>query len=456
MNSHFKEIFFFLFLCSLLIPLLAEAIIIEPSFALPTFEELINAIVDFITWVALAIAPIAIIIAAFYFLTSGGDPEKVRKAKKIILFTVIGLIIILLARGITGLIRQILIGPPGPPPSCGNGIREAGEDCDGADLGGESCITLGFVGGVLACNPGCTFDTSGCISPPPNQPPVASFTKSAATVTVGEIVFFDASASFDPDGLIVSYDWNFGDGDTAGGVIVNHSYSASGNYTVTLTVTDDDGASNSATSIITVNPPPNDPPIADARVGDAPNPIGTSVTVIEGDTVHFDGSTFSSDPDGIINNYEWDFENDGFYDWSSAITGVTTHVYPAGAYTAQLRVTDDDGATNTDTVSITANPAPVLIASITSPSDGEIFLQGASITFTGSAAGGVPSYTYSWNSNLDGVIRNTSTFNKNNLSLGIHTITFQVTDSAPIPVTDSDAITITITNDVTPPTIQNT
>lgn len=246
MNSHFKKIFLVLFLFSFLMPLLTGAITIEPPFALPTFEELINAIVDLITWVALAIAPIMIIVAAFYFLTSGGDPEKVRKAKKIILFTVIGLIIVLLARGITGLIKQILIGP-GPPPSCGNGIREAGEGCDGADFGGETCITLGFVGGDLACNPGCTFDTSDCISPPPNLFPVASFTKSAAIVDIGESIDFNASTSFDPDGVIVSYSWNFGDGITDTGVMVSHSWAVAGDYTVTLTVTDDDGASNSAT-----------------------------------------------------------------------------------------------------------------------------------------------------------------------------------------------------------------
>ena len=97
----------------------------------------------------------------------------------------------------------------------------------------------------------------------------------------------------------------------------------------------------------------NNPPIADARVGDAPNPIEKRISVVEGDTVYFDGSTYSSDSDGVINNYEWDFEDDGTYDWSSPITGVTTHTYITGSgYTARLRVTDDGGATATDTVDI--------------------------------------------------------------------------------------------------------
>jgi PKD repeat protein len=468
-NSTPKKNFFFLILFFLLLPFLAKAITFEPPFQLPTFEELINAIIDFISWVAIAIVPIAIIVAAFYFLTSGGDPEKVRTAKRIIFFTIIGLIIILLARGLPAIIRQIIEGPSGPPPICGNATREAGEECDGADFGGKTCIGLGFVGGVLACNPVCKFDTSGCISPPPNIPPTADArvgsapnpTGTSVTVTEGATVYFDGSNSSDPDGTIKKYEWDFEDNGTydwssttTGATI--HIYSA-GSYTARLRITDDDGATTTDTVSITVNPappPPNIPPTADARVGSAPNPTGTSVTVTEGATVYFDGSTYSSDSDGTITKYEWNF-NGGSYDWSSTTTGKTTYIYSAGSYTAMLQVTDDDGVTATDTVSITVNPAPVLIASITSPSDGQLFLQGASVAFSGSVSGGIPPYTYSWSSNLDGVIRNTLTFNKNNLSLGVHTITFQVTDSAPIPVTKSDSITITITNDVTPPTIQN-
>ena len=47
-------------------------------------------------------------------------------------------------------------------PVCGNGVAEMGEDCDGGDLGGETCVSLGFGGGTLACAGNCTFDTSGC------------------------------------------------------------------------------------------------------------------------------------------------------------------------------------------------------------------------------------------------------------------------------------------------------
>ena len=48
--------------------------------------------------------------------------------------------------------------------SCGDGVRNGGEPCDGADLGGASCTSLGFLGGTLACNAGCGFNTSGCVT----------------------------------------------------------------------------------------------------------------------------------------------------------------------------------------------------------------------------------------------------------------------------------------------------
>jgi hypothetical protein len=45
---------------------------------------------------------------------------------------------------------------------CGNNIREGSEQCDGKDLGGQTCTSLGYSGGTLSCNPDCTFNTSGC------------------------------------------------------------------------------------------------------------------------------------------------------------------------------------------------------------------------------------------------------------------------------------------------------
>jgi N-acetylmuramoyl-L-alanine amidase len=71
-----------------------------------------------------------------------------------------------------------------------------------------------------------------------NQPPVASFTYTCTDLACG----FDASDSYDQDGSIAGYAWDFGDGNNGSGVTTNHTYAAGGTYTVVLTVADDQGA----------------------------------------------------------------------------------------------------------------------------------------------------------------------------------------------------------------------
>jgi PKD repeat protein len=176
-------------------------------------------------------------------------------------------------------------------------------------------------------NDGAT-DTAKATKTVNNRSPIASFTESAETVSSGESIHFDASESHDPDGTIVSYSWDFGDGNTATGVEVDHAYEDDGVYTVTLTVVDDDGATGSATA--TKNGL-NRPPIA---------LFTESATIVtEDEAIHFDASE-SYDPDGTIVTYSWDF-GDG-----NTATGVTVdHAYSEdGNYTVTLTVTDDDGA----------------------------------------------------------------------------------------------------------------
>ncbi|MCC5841649.1 MAG: PKD domain-containing protein, partial [Opitutales bacterium] len=86
-----------------------------------------------------------------------------------------------------------------------------------------------------------------------NLHPVAALSVSANEGTVPLTVHFDASASFDPDGTIVRYDWDFGDGTTLldGGPTQSHIYGADGTFTATVTVTDDNGATAQATQLIT-------------------------------------------------------------------------------------------------------------------------------------------------------------------------------------------------------------
>ena len=89
-----------------------------------------------------------------------------------------------------------------------------------------------------------------------NRPPIPRFSFSPCPIVVNQTVEFNASLSYDPDGLIVSYEWDFGDGNVTNTTeeTINHSYSKAGSYDVTLTVTDDEGATNSTSKEITVYP----------------------------------------------------------------------------------------------------------------------------------------------------------------------------------------------------------
>jgi parallel beta-helix repeat protein len=136
-------------------------------------------------------------------------------------------------------------------------------------------------------------------TPTPNQPPIPSFIYSPIKPIIGEEITFNASASFDPDGDIVSYVWNFGDGTTAYEEIVPHSYSVAHDYTVTLTVTDNEGATASTSTTIKVTKDWNFAIITDLHIGYGYEDYGT---------VGFNDATGSGDYywltdrlDGIVN-----------------------------------------------------------------------------------------------------------------------------------------------------------
>ena len=180
--------------------------------------------------------------------------------------------------------------------------------------------------------------------PVANQPPVADAGGPYSEI-LGNAISFDGSGSSDADGTIASYSWDFGDGNTGTGVNPAYTYATDGVFTVTLTVTDNDGATDAATTTATVTvPPPNQPPVADA---------GGPYSETLGNAISFDGSG-SSDADGTIASYDWDF-GDG-----NTGTGVNpAHTYAAiGTYTVTLTVTDDGGLTDTTTTTATITEVP--------------------------------------------------------------------------------------------------
>ncbi len=86
-----------------------------------------------------------------------------------------------------------------------------------------------------------------------NKPPTAAFVYSPLSPTVGETVYFNASESADGDGMIVSYEWDFGDGSSASGQKASHVFSKEGSYKVMLVVIDNDGAKGAASQTVAVS-----------------------------------------------------------------------------------------------------------------------------------------------------------------------------------------------------------
>ncbi|MBW2562580.1 MAG: PKD domain-containing protein [Deltaproteobacteria bacterium] len=159
-----------------------------------------------------------------------------------------------------------------------------------------------------------------------NDAPVANAGENRKTCA-GKVVIFDGSSSVDPEGGLMKYHWDFGDGSTAEGVNPTKTYDKGGVYLVTMTVMDDSGLKEGSTGrnqiVVTVV----ESPVADA---------GPDQTACAGIPIRFDG-TKSKDVDGLVNSFLWDF-GDG-----AAGGGPTpTHVYArADTYKVRLTITGD-------------------------------------------------------------------------------------------------------------------
>ena len=145
----------------------------------------------------------------------------------------------------------------------------------------------------------------------------------------GMAVVFDGSGSSDPNGDVLTWSWDFGDGAMGSGPTPSHSYAGAGEYTVSLTVNDGELDSLIATTTATIAiPPPNSAPVADP---------GGPYAGTHGVAVSFDG-TGSSDPDGDTLTYAWDFG-----DRTTGSGATPSHTYDmAGNYDVRLVVSDGE------------------------------------------------------------------------------------------------------------------
>ena len=176
-----------------------------------------------------------------------------------------------------------------------------------------------------------------------NNAPTASFTLDPSSGTAPLAISFDASASSDPDGDPLTYSWNFGDGDTANGQVVNHTYTTVGSFTAVLIVNDGNGGNDTHSATVTVNGSGgNNPPTASFILTPS---AGTAPLAVS-----FDASA-SSDPDGDPLTYSWDFG-----DGNSGSGSVVSHTYTAtGSFTTVLTLDDGNGGTDTHNATVTVN-----------------------------------------------------------------------------------------------------
>lgn len=182
---------------------------------------------------------------------------------------------------------------------------------------------------------------SSC-GPNNNEAPVAIFNVSETINGYPFVASFDATPSYDPDLDQVTIDWEYGDGQTGTGINPTHTYNTPGNYTATMTITDDQGCTDQASLAIQIvdNQTPVAQATASAISGQAPF------------VVVFDGST-SYDPDGEPLTYQWDFG-----DCATREGPKATHTFNfAGTYQVILTVSD---GTSEDTMILEIVVSPPL------------------------------------------------------------------------------------------------
>ena len=260
----------------------------------------------------------------------------------------------------------------------------------------------------------------------PGAPSVQAFADPASGEAPLRVRF--TSTAIDPDGGPLDYEWEFEDG-TALSRNVTRTFTEPGEYTATVTVTDDEGDTASDTVTVTVTPRVNDAPTveagADVTTGDAPLRVRFAST--------------GDDPDGRERDleYAWDFGDGG-----TAFGRNAVHRYAEpGTYTAEVTVTDPDGGTGSDEVEITVTNSPPVAEAAAAPGSGQAPL---AVRFTSAATDTEPGLlTYAWEFG-DGGTAGTRNANHTYTAPGTYTAEVTVTDkhgasgSAEVVVTVAD------------------
>jgi poly(3-hydroxybutyrate) depolymerase len=239
--------------------------------------------------------------------------------------------------------------------------------------------------------------------PPANIPPVANAGTDQSITLPTNSVTLNGSGSSDADGTISTYAWSKISGPASYSIVNSNSASTlvnglvQGTYSFRLVVTDNNGATDDDTVVVAVNPAPppaNVPPIANAGA-DQSITLPTSVVTLNG--------SGSSDPDGTISSYAWTKINGPSSYSITSPNSVSTTVtgLVQGTYQFRLVVTDNSGASDDDTVSVTVYPVPPpanLAPHADAGADQTITLPNNSVTLNGSGSsdpdGSIASYTW--------------------------------------------------------------
>jgi len=173
----------------------------------------------------------------------------------------------------------------------------------------------------------------------PDEQPVANFTYILPNPRRPPLVFF-TDTSYDPEGMIVSWLWDFDDGYASSLQNPVHFYVVDGTYNASLTVTDNGGLTNTIMKTVIVYTPPNNPPATPLRSYG----ISFGITTIP----HY-YTTRATDPDGNLLFYRWDWGDGTMSGWfgphgSGLIVGAR-HVWASGGtYQVRVKVRDQYGA----------------------------------------------------------------------------------------------------------------
>ena len=236
-------------------------------------------------------------------------------------------------------------------------------------------IGLAVVASLLVLVTGCW---------PFNTDPTAKFTVSAVSGVAPLTVNFSAILSIDSDGIIVKYEWDFGDGGSGSGKSASHTYAAAGTFTAVLQITDDNGAQATAQKTITVSAA-----TGGSTGGTGPTASFTATPLVGASplTVTFNASA-SAYAGHAITSYYWDF-GDGVPG-----TGImTSHTYSpstTNTYHVVLRIIASDNTEGTATKDIlvtTSTPTPPSTAPTASfTADSNTELAPGTITFNPAAS----------------------------------------------------------------------